>query len=71
MLTQKLKQSKKNEIFDVEKWGISEVVKVTEQKYLKTQQPFVISIFCDSQHAINWLKVLDYKVGQALKAQIY
>ena len=52
-------------------WGISEAVKIAEQKCLKAQQPLVISIFCDSQHAINRLKVLDCKAGQALKAQIY
>ena len=50
-------------------WDISEAVKVAEQRNL--QQPSIISIFCDSQHAINRLKVMDCKAGQALKAQIY
>ncbi len=70
-LTQKVKLGKNKEIFDAEMWGISETVKIAEQIYLKTQQPLVISIFCDLQHAINRLKVLDCNVGQALKAQIY
>ena len=70
-LTQKVTLGKNKEIFDAEMWGISEAVKIAEQKCLKAQQPLVISIFCDSQHAINRLKVLDCKAGQALKAQIY
>ena len=45
--------------------------KVAEQRCLKAQQPLVISIFCDSQHVINRLKVMDCKAGEALKAQIY
>ena len=52
-------------------WGISEAVKVAEQSCLRSLQPSVISIFCDSQHAINRLKVMDCKAGQALKVQIY
>ena len=52
-------------------WGISEAVKIAEQRCLKAQQPLVIGIFCDSQIAINKLKVMDSKAGQALKAQIY
>ncbi len=70
-LTQKVTLGKNKEIFDAEMWGISEAVKIVEQMCLKTQQPLFISIFCDSQHAINRLKVLDCSAGQALKAQIY
>ena len=46
-------------------------MKVAKERCLKVRQPLVISIFCDSQHAIDQLKVLDYKAGQVLKAQIY
>jgi len=52
-------------------WGISEAVKIAEQKCFKAPKPLVISIFCDSQHAIDQLKILDCKAGKALKAQIY
>ena len=52
-------------------WGISEAVKIAEKKCLKAQQPLVVSIFCDSQHAINRLRVLDCQAGQALKGSIY
>ena len=38
---------------------------------MRTQQPPQISIFCDSLTAINRLRVMDSKEGQALKAQIY
>ncbi len=68
---QKVIQGKNKKIFDAEMWGISEAVKVAEQRCLKGPQLSVISIFCDSQHAINKLKFMDCKVGQALKAQIY
>ena len=70
-LTQKVTLGKNKEIFDAEMWGISEAVKIAEPRCLKAQQPLVISIFCDSQHAINRLRALDCKAGQALKAQIY
>ena len=70
-LMQKVTLGKNKEIFDAEMWGISEAVKVAEQRCLKSPQLSVISIFCDSQHAINRLKVMDCKAGQALKAQIY
>lgn len=69
--TQKTTLSKNKEILDVEIWGISEAVKVAEQKCIRTQQPPEISIFCDSQTAINKLRVMNSKEGQALKAQIY
>ena len=70
-LTQKVTLGKNKEIFDAEMWGISEVVKIVEQMCLKTQQPLIISIFCDSEHAINRLKVFDCSASQALKTQIY
>ena len=46
-------------------------MKVVERRCLREDQSLVISIFCDSQTAINKLKVMDSKTGQALKAQIY
>ncbi len=52
-------------------WGISEAVRIAEKKCSRAQQPLAISIFCDSQTAINRLKVMDCKAGQALKGQIY
>ena len=70
-LMQKVTLGKNKEIFDAEMWGISEAVKIVEQSCLRAPQLSVISIFCDSQHAINKLKVMDCKAGQALKAQIY
>ena len=69
-LTRKVTLGQNKEIFDAELWGISEAVKVAEQKCL-AQQYVLINIFCDSQLAINRLKVIDNKAGQALKAQIY
>ena len=69
-LMQKVTLGKNKEIFDAKMWGISKAVKVAEQSCLKAPQLLVISIFCDSQHAINSLKVMDCKAGQALKAQI-
>ena len=59
------------EIFDAEMWGISEAFKVAEQKTEKIRQPWVISIFCDSQTVINNLRECGSYVGQALKMQIY
>lgn len=50
---------------------IFESVNVVEQECLKTQQFFIISIFCDLQYAIIRIKVMDYKENKALKAQIY
>ena len=70
-LVRKVTLGQNKEIFDAEMWGISKAVKVAEQRCLKAQQPLVISIFCDSQPAINRLKVMDCKAGQALKARIY
>ncbi len=52
-------------------WGISEVIKVAEQKARKIQQSLVISIFCDSQIAINNLREDHSSEGQALKMQVY
>lgn len=40
-------------------------------KYMITKQPFKINIFCDSQTAINKLRVIDNKENQSLKAWIY
>ena len=59
------------EIFDAEIWGISETFKVVEQKTEKIQQPWVISIFCDSQTVINNLRECGSYIIQALKMQIY
>ncbi len=70
-LMQKVTLGKNKEIFDAEMWGVSEAVKVAEQSCLRSLHLSVISIFCDSQHVINRLKVMDCKAGQALKAQIY
>lgn len=56
---QKVTLEKNKETFDAEMWGISKAVKVTEQSCLKAPQLSVISIFCDSQNAINRLKVMD------------
>ncbi len=70
-LMQKVTLGKNKEIFDTEIWGVSKAVKVAEQSYLRSPHLSVISIFCDSQHVINRLKVMDCKAGQALKAQIY
>lgn len=68
---QKVTLYKNKEIFDMEIWEIFEVVKIGKQKYLKAQQLFIINIFCNSQHAINWIKVLNQKIDQVLKTQIY
>lgn len=46
-------------------------VKVAERKFSETQQSLIIDIIWDSQTAINKLKVLDSRVCQALRAQIY
>ncbi len=70
-LMQKVTLGKNKEIFNAEMWDISEAVKIAEQSCLRAPQLSVISIFCDSQHAINKLKVMDCKTDQALKAQIY
>ena len=59
------------EIFDAEMWSISEAFKVAEQKTGAIRQPWVISIFCDSQTVINNLRECGSWVGQALKIQIY
>ncbi len=67
-ITQKIILGKNKEIFDVEIWDISEAVKVAEKKSSRVQQPLAISIFCDSQTAINRLKIIDSKTGQALKS---
>ena len=69
--TEKTTLGKNKEILDAEIWGISEAVKVAEQRCMRTQQPLQISIFCNSQTAINKLRVMDSKENQALKAQIY
>lgn len=51
-------------------WGISEVLKVTEQKTV-TSHPFIIIIFCDSQTAIKKPKSTGGSADQALKTQIH
>ena len=51
-------------------WGISEALKVAEQKAV-TAHPLVIDIFCNSQTAINKLKSTGDRKYQALKTQIY
>ncbi len=68
---QKITLGKNKEILDAEVWGISEAVKIAERKCSRVQQPLTVSIFCDSQTAINRLKIMDSKAGQALKVQIY
>ena len=68
-LIQKGILGKNKKIFDKEIWGILEAIKVDEQSCLGYVP--VISIFCDSQHAMNRLRLIDCKVGQALKTQIY
>ena len=60
---QKITLGKNKEIFNIEMWGIFETVKIIEQRCLKTQQTLIISIFCNSQIAINKLKVMDNKKG--------
>ena len=69
--TQKVSLGKNKEILDAEIWGISEAIKIAEKKCMKFQQPLAISIFCDSQTAINQLRIMDNKACQALKVQIY
>lgn len=59
------------EIFDAKMWGISEAVKVAEYRTREVQNASVISIFCDSQTAINNLREDNSFAGQALKMQIY
>ena len=68
---QKVTLGKNKEILDAEIWGISEAIKVAERRCVRAQQSLIISIFCDSQTAINKLKVMDNKAGHTLKAQIY
>ncbi len=46
-------------------------LKVADQKATRAQQHLVISIFCDSQTAINKLAKMNNSAGQALKIQIY
>ena len=68
---QKVTLGKNKEILDAEIWGISEAIKVAERRCVRAQQSLFISIFCDSQTAINKLKVMDNEAGHTLKAQIY
>ncbi len=70
-IIQKITLRKNKEIFDTKMWGISEAVKVTEKKSSRVQQSLALSIFCDLQTAINRLKMMDNKAGQALKSQVY
>ena len=65
---QKVCMGLNKEILDAEMWGISEAFKVAEQRTRQIRQPWVISIFCDSQTIINNLRKCD---GQALKLRIY
>lgn len=62
-IKQKITLGKNKKIFDAEVWGISEAVKIAENKCSRAQQPLAISIFCDSQTAINRLKVMDCTAG--------
>ena len=41
------------EIFDAEMWGISEAVKVAEQKTRQVQQPLVIGRFSDNHQQLE------------------
>ncbi len=52
-------------------WGISKAITVAEQKTREIQHSLVISIFCDSQTAINNLREDHSSGGQVLKMQIY
>lgn len=67
----KISLGQNKEIFDVEMWGISEAIKVAEQKSREVLHCLVISIFCDSQTTINNLGKDHSSRGQALKRQIY
>lgn len=62
---QKIILDKNKEILNTKIWGIFKVVKVAKQKYIRIYQLLVISIFCDSQTAINKLKVINNKISQA------
>lgn len=66
----KVSLGRNKKIIDAEMWGISEALKVAEQKAV-TSQSFAIDIFCNSQTAINKLKSMDDRECQALKTQIY
>ncbi len=61
----KVSLGKNKEIFDAELWGISEAINVVEQKAREIQQSLVISIFCNSQTAINNLREDHSSEGQA------
>lgn len=52
-------------------WAISKKFRITEQKTSQVKQPWVISIFYNSQTIINYLKECDRHGDQALKIQIY
>lgn len=67
----KVSLGKNKEIFDAELWGISEAIKVAQDKTRELQHSLVISIFCDSQTAINNLREGHSSASQALKMQIY
>ena len=69
--TVKVSLGQNKEIFDAEMWGISEAIKVAEQESKEVLHSLVISIFCDSQTAINNLREDRGSGGQAIKRQIY
>lgn len=52
-------------------WRIFKEEKTLKQIFLKAQQLLVISIFCDSDYASNWLIVPNSNATQAFKAKIY
>ena len=67
----KVSLGQNKEISDAEMWGISEAIKVAEQRTREVQHPLVINMFCDSQTTINNLRECHSSGGQALKMQIY
>ena len=69
--TVKISLEQNKEIFDAEIWGISEAIKVAEQRSREVLHSLVISIFYDSQTTINNLREDHSSGGQALKRQIY
>ena len=69
--TIKVSIGQNKEIFDAEMWEISKAITVAEQKTREVQHSLVISIFCNSQTAINNLREDHSSGSQALKMQIY
>ncbi len=51
-------------------WGISEAFEIAEPKTLEIWQPWLISIFSDSQTILNHLKECHSAKSQVLEMQI-